>query len=317
MNHKSETYNPHWLFKNRHLNTIWSSKIRKVKTPAYRRQKIATADQDFIAIDTLIGQNSSAVILVHGFEGSTDSTYIKSMSLLLQQNQFDVFAVNLRGCSGEPNLVEGYYNSGRTEDLETVIQFVQNNYNYDSINLIGFSLGGNLVIKYVGETTNSIINKAIGVSVPCNLKTSSIQLEKGLNKIYNRRFVKSLQAKLLYKAEHFPDFPITKSQILSAKTVYEIDDLYTAPIHGYLSADDYYKKCSCKQFIKNIQIPTLLINALDDQFLTPECYPFEEAKNNSNFNFVTPKYGGHLGFMTSINDTILWHEKRIMEFLNS
>ncbi|PCH67251.1 MAG: alpha/beta hydrolase [Bacteroidetes bacterium] len=313
----TSTYKPNWLFKNPHVNTIWSNKLRKVVLLEYQRKRLTTPDGDFIDIDTILQENSTAVILIHGLEGNSDSNYIKRLASTLLQNGFDIFSVNLRGCSGEPNLVRGYYNSGRTEDLLLVIQHLENQYNYNAINIAGFSLGGNLTLKYLGETGNTSINRAVAISVPCDLKSSSLQLEKGFNKIYNYRFVRSLQEKILPKVEQFPDFGLTHQQLKSVKTLYEFDDLYTGPYHNYKNADDYYQKCSSKQFIQDIQTPTLLINALDDPFLPPQCYPFDEAKQNPNFYLEVPKYGGHVGFMTSFNDTVLWHEQRILDFFET
>jgi hypothetical protein len=305
-------YKPNWFFKNRHINTIWANKIRLIAKPKYERFRIITPDADFLDIDTLINNNQKAVVLLHGLEGNSESAYIKSIAPLLHNKGYDVFVLNLRGCSGVPNLVQTSYNSGRTEDLQTVINHITINCNYDKIDLIGYSLGGNLVLKYLGENQDNPISKAVAVSVPCDLKASSLQLQKGFfNKVYSKIFVRKLKQKLKTKAKQFPELKITNQQITAIKTVYDFDELYTAPVHGYKNASDYYNQCSSKHFIKNIRTPTLLINALDDSFLTPECFPFEEAKANPNFTLLTPKHGGHVGFMGGLINKVLWEEEVI------
>jgi predicted alpha/beta-fold hydrolase len=303
-----------WLLKNSHINTIWSSKFRKVATPNYKRTRIATPDDDFLDLDTVINNNKSLVILIHGLEGCSSSTYMKSLTNVLVKHHYDVLAINLRGCSGEHNKVVTSYNSGRTADIVTVINYVKKQYNYEIINIVGFSLGGNIAIKYAGEHTGDT-SKVIGISVPCDLKASCHQIEKGFSNIYNRRFVKSLKKKIQYKVKKFPSLEITSKQIAAIKTVYDFDNTYTAPVHGYIDANDYYQKCSSKYFISNIKTPTLLINAIDDPFLTLSCFPYAETENNEYFTLETPKYGGHVGFMKNLSEPILSYEKRILEFL--
>ena len=260
------------------------------------------------------------VIIIHGLEGSSDSNYIKSLAKVLNQYPFDVVAINLRGCSGESNRKLYSYHSGKTDDLHTVINYVASHYSYDHIDLVGFSLGGNMILKYLGEQVYSIhpkIHAAVTVSAPCDLQGSSAQLSKFWNNIYMRRFLVSLKSKLAIKEKQFPNSFIDIERINKARNFFDMDNLYTAPAHGFKNAFDYWKKNSSKQFIPTIKTPTLLITSNDDPFLSKSCIPAKEAKININFSLEITNYGGHVGFNSSfLNGRNHWLENRIIDFLN-
>ena len=278
-----------------------------------------TSDADFIDLDISSVQSKKAIIAVHGLEGSSKSSYIQSLTHKANQQKYDVIAMNLRGCSGEPNWHPSSYHSGKTADLLEVIQFVEQQFSYDVIHLIGYSLGGNLTLKLMGELGENypqILKSAVGVSAPCDLKGSSEVLDSGFNKIYQNGILKSLLKKASYKLEHFPNLKINSDKVLKAKNFKTYDEYFTSKLNGFKDADDYYQKSSCKQFIPDIKIPSLLINALDDSFLSESCYPFQEAEKNNNFTFLTPKYGGHIGFYSNFNKgTNFWLENQILGFI--
>ena len=179
------------------------------------------------------------------------------------------------------------------------------------MNIIGFSLGGNLTLKYMGEQSHPFIQSAIGVSVPCDLRGSSIKMSHRKNKIYFNGIIKSLKQKLKQKIIRYPKNGIEAKDIKKIKSFYDFDNLYTAPFHGFENADDYYTKNSSKYYIGKIKKPCLLINALDDPFLSKSCFPFQEAKNNPFIVFEYPKYGGHVGFYEQPKT---WIEKRAIHF---
>lgn len=308
-------FTPTPFFKNKHLSTIWNSKIRQIALPNFKRIRITTPDQDFIDLDTLLQNNSTVSVLIHGLEGSSSSTYIRSLTHRLSNQKHDVIVINLRGCSGEHNLLPTSYHSGRTEDINTVISYIKLHYQYSNINLIGFSLGGNLALKFAGEMHNTV-DKVVGVSVPCDLKASCEQIERGFNKLYNYNFVRTLKNKIKHKINTINEFGINKEELNNIKTVFHFDEIYTSRYHGYENAYDYYRKCSSKYFLENITTPTLLINALNDPFLTPECFPIDECKANLHIRFETPQYGGHVSFLHSTYDPFPYHEKLILDFLN-
>jgi predicted alpha/beta-fold hydrolase len=223
--------------------------------------------------------------------------------------------MNYRFCSGEINRQLVTYHSGKTDDLHAVINFVLPN--YDSVYLVGFSLGGNLILKYNGDSLFSLspkIKANVAISVPVDLKGSSISLKRCENVLYRWRFLRTLSKKMHLKHQQFPNqldvFPLKK-----VKTLKDFDDFFTSKINGFKDAEDYYLKASSKQFIPNISKPTLLINALDDPFLSESCFPISEANENSNFFLMTPFHGGHVGFISK--GVFYWSEIQILNFLNS
>ena len=185
--------------------------------------------------------------------------------------------------------------------------------------LVGFSLGGNLTLKYIGEKGEAIpseIISAVAISVPVDLKDSADQLSKVTNAMYMKRFLRMLKPKMIEKVNRFPKNGVEKDDIFKMSNFYNFDNLYTAPAHGFSSAEDYWAKCSAKPFLSNIKIPTLLINALNDPFLGKNSYPTNEAENSEYFYLETPDYGGHVGFIKSLKmNGELWNEKRAIEFL--
>ncbi|HHC80848.1 MAG TPA: alpha/beta fold hydrolase [Flavobacteriia bacterium] len=316
LNHS--TYQPSLLFKNKHFNTVYRTLFNKYAIP-FDRQRLELADGDFIDLDISSVNADKVVIAIHGLEGSSASTYILSLTQILNQHHFDVVAMNLRGCSGEPNRLLSSYHSGKTEDLEAVIQYIEQQYHYKEIHLVGYSLGGNLSLKYMGEKGKKArVQSAVGVSVPCDLKTTAIQMNAWSNRLYLNRFLKTLVEKSFQKLTMFPDSFLTEEAIASIKNFKDFDDLYTAPAHGFTDAEDYWRKSSCKQFIPKINKPTLLITSLDDPFFGDACYPFTEAEENDSFFMEATNYGGHVGFgkyFDVLKNT--WCEHRILSFLTT
>ena len=308
-------YKPPLLFKNRHVNTIYSSLFRKTKPLSFKRKRIETLDDDFLDIDLIENASRKIVILCHGLEGSSDSKYIQATAKLLSLNGYSVAAMNYRFCSGEINRQLVTYHSGKTDDLHTVINFVLPN--YDSIYLVGFSLGGNLILKYNGDGLFSLspkIKANVAISVPVDLKGSSISIKRCENVLYRWRFLRTLSKKMFLKHQQFPN-ELDLAPLNKIKTLTDFDDFFTSKINGFKDAEDYYLKASSKQFIHNISKPTLLINALDDPFLSESCFPISEAEENSNFFLMTPIYGGHVGFISK--GAFYWSEIQILNFLNS
>ena len=308
-------YKPPLLFKNRHVNTIYSSLFRKTKPLSFKRKRIETLDKDFLDIDLIENGSKKIVILCHGLEGSSDSKYIQATVKLLSLNGYSVAAMNYRFCSGEINRQLVTYHSGKTDDLHTVINFVLPN--YDSVYLVGFSLGGNLIIKYNGDGLFSLspkIKANVAISVPVDLMGSSISLKRCENVLYRWRFLRTLSKKMHLKHQQFPN-ELDVVPLKKVKNLTDFDDFFTSKINGFKDAEDYYLKASSKQFIPNISIPTFLINALDDPFLSDSCFPIREAKENSNFFLMTPFHGGHVGFISK--GAFYWSEIQILNFLNN
>ncbi|WP_421806043.1 YheT family hydrolase [Flagellimonas sp.] len=311
-------YTPPLLFKNGHFATIYSGIIRSVNGVVQKRERITLSDGDFLDLDwsDSVTQTQKLVILLHGLEGDAQRPYITGSAKILNQNGYDTCAVNYRGCSGEPNVKYRSYHSGATEDLIEVLNHILNTKNYSEIYLKGFSLGGNLLLKYLGEGNDvpKEIKGAVAVSVPCNLHDSCKQLLSIKNIMYAIKFKGNLLDKLRQKQHMFPN-KISDNDIKSIKTLKDFDDIYTSQAHGFEDALDYYKKSSSLQFLPHIQVPSLIINAKDDSFLGPECYPIKETDRNTKLFLEMPSYGGHVGFWGKNN--ITYTEKRALAFFDS
>jgi uncharacterized protein len=307
-------YSPPPLLFNRHLETIYPALFRKVELPRYEQERITTPDDDFLDLFWLKRKSSSLVIISHGLEGNAQRAYIKGMAKAFYDQGFDALAWNYRGCGDEMNRQLRFYHSGATDDLGTVIEHAS--LRYEKIFLVGFSLGGNLTLKYLGEKggqANSKIEKAIAFSVPMDLHSGCIQISKPINWPYSNRFLKSLKKKVIAKAKLFPELKTDKLETI--KSLIEFDDRYTAPVHGFKNAIDYYQKCSSLRFLSGIKIPTLIVNAKNDPFLSKECFP--DVSKSTVLTFESPTRGGHVGFAQFNQNGLYWSELRAVEFITS
>ena len=314
----SSDYTPPLLFKNGHFATIYSGIIRSVNGVVQKRERITLSDGDFLDLDwsDSVTETQKLVVVLHGLEGDAQRPYITGSAKILNQNGYDACAVNYRGCSGEPNIKYRSYHSGATEDLIEVLNHILNTRPYSEIYLKGFSLGGNLLLKYLGEGNDvpKELKGAVAVSVPCNLHDSCKQLLSSKNILYAIKFKGNLLGKLRQKQQMFPE-KISDNDIKRIKTLKDFDDIYTSQAHGFEDALDYYKKSSSLQFLPHIQVPSLIINAKDDSFLGPECYPVKETDKNTKLFLEMPSYGGHVGFWGKNN--ITYTEKRALNFFES
>lgn len=293
-------YDPPLIFKNGHVSTVYSGLFRSSPKIEQKRERITLSDSDFLDLDWSFAKKKTnkLIILLHGLEGNAQRAYITRSAKLFNKNNYDALAMNFRGCSGEPNRLYRSYNAGATEDLREVVTHVLTNHpTYDHIVIKGFSLGGNMLLKYLGEPIRvpKEVKAGIAISVPCSLHGSLQQMDRFENRLYNNRFIKHLQGKLMEKQRAFPSL-LKVEDIKKADTLFKIDDLYSSKAHGYKDAMDYYTKCSSLQFLKYIKIPTLVINAVNDSFLSKDCFPIKEAEANDDLYLEMPKYGGHVGF---------------------
>lgn len=302
-----------------HLQTIFPVLFRRVPRVTKRNERLELADGDFIDLQWAENGNSRLAILSHGLEANARAGYIQGMATALVRRGWDVLVWNFRGCSPEPNRHLRMYHSGATGDLQAVVCHALANHPADSIDLIGFSLGGNLTLKYLGENPTLLppqIRSGVAFSVPCDLACSSRKLSSLSNKIYMERFLDSMRAKIRAKDQLFPG-QLDLTGLEGIRTLQEFDDRYTAPIHGFLNAADYWARNSCRQFIPTIRHPVLLVNAENDPFLGPACHPHEEAEASGDFYFEFPRTGGHVGFMAFGHGGEYWSETRAMAFLDS
>jgi uncharacterized protein len=312
-------YRAPWWLPGGHLQTIQPALFRRVPRVTVHGERLELADGDFLDLEWSGKSSKRLAILSHGLEASAQSEYIQGMAAALVRRGWDVLAWNFRGCGAEPNRLLRMYHGGATDDLHAVICQALAVHPAVSIDLIGFSLGGNLILKYLGERVyplSSRLSRAVAFSAPCDLADSSWQLGRWSNKIYMERFLIAMRAKLRVKKAMFPD-RLDLSGLNKIRTFQEFDDRYTARINGFRDATDYWKRNSCRQFLPQITLPSLLVNAANDPFLGPACHPVAEALASEFFHFEMPSRGGHVGFASSRNDGETWPEIRAAEFLSA
>ena len=313
------TYHPSAIYRLGDVNTVYSAILRSVNLPEYERERIILSDKDFLDLDWSYARTPGThkiAILLHGLAGSADRPYIKGMARILNKNGWDTVAMNFRGCSQELNKYYGSYHGGSSQDLAEVVNHVINIEKHDTVALIGYSLGANIALKYLGEdrVIPKEIKTAIAISAPCDLEGSLGEITRTRNFIYSKRFELELKDQLSERANKFPG-KVTKKEIEACSSLRDIDELYTSKAHGFENAKDYYEKNSSRQFLKNIKHPTLIINAKDDSFLSKSSYPIQEAENSAFLHLEIPNYGGHVGFF--LPGPEYYHEKRALEFLES
>ncbi|MCB0330929.1 MAG: alpha/beta fold hydrolase [Bdellovibrionales bacterium] len=313
----SSSFLPHLFFRQTDLQTILSSSLRKASTPRYERQRLETPDGDFLDIDICKNNTTHLVVILHGLEGCSRSPYVKGMVSALRAGKFDIAAMNFRGCSGEPNRKPYSYHSGSSEDLSLAVgEFASH---YERISLVGFSLGGNVLLKYLGEHGSNIpacLYRAVAISTPIHLQSCAEQMANVRNAFYMKRFLRMLKEKLELKTKLFPS-EVSLDDFESIKTFRQFDDRYIAPYWGFQDAVDYYQQSSALSVLSSITIPTLLLNAMDDSFLTPKCFPYSLASESEVLFLETPKFGGHVGFFSNPLAKPYWSEVRAKLFLET
>ncbi len=300
-----------------HWETIFPAIVRRIPGVNYQRERLELKDGDFLDLDWLKNKNKKLVILVHGLEGNTDRHYMKGMARYLSKNQHDVLAMNCRSCSEEMNRHLRLYNHGETGDLGEVIDHAVQNFSYREIYLVGFSMGGSIILNYLGQRGSNVPNSlkaAATFSVPTDLHGSVRILDEPALSFYRKRFHRMLTDKIKRKALQFPD-QIDVSGIESFEKWSDFDDRYSAPINGYKDANDFYTNGSANNYIAGISIPTLLVNSLNDPILTPSCFPKALAKSNPNFHLEITERGGHVGFSWP-GKKFAWSEWRALDFFS-
>ena len=309
-------YKPKWWLRNGHTNTLYTYFYRKLATPNYQRERWNTRDGDFIDLDFIKDKHRRLVILSHGLEGNSASQYIIAMANLMSQSQYDVCALNYRSCSGEMNKTQTIYHSGFTDDLHLIVSQLSDQ--YDEIFLIGYSLGGNMNLKYSTDGVyplNKAIKAVVSVSAPIDLAGSSQRISSWYNYQYQYNFLQTLKSKMQIKAAMHPEI-IDVKDLKKVKTLIDFDEYFTGPLHGYNGAQGYYDACNALQFLEHAALPTLLISSDDDPFLTPSCIPRKIAKMHKDVYLLATKYGGHVGF-TTFDTEFYWLDYKILDFVNS
>ncbi len=290
---------PRWA-RNRHTQTIFpSTRLCKAPHPEFRRERIELPDGDFVEADWL-GDDKDAkrplLVLLHGLEGSSESSYARMMMSAAVEAGWAGCVLHFRGCGGSSNRLPRRYHAGDTADVEFFVTRLRNDYPYRTILGIGYSLGGNVLLKYLGEKPrDNRFDAAIAVSVPYDLHNSAIALAQGASRIYQRFLLGNMRRSMATKFT--PELaPFDWARAMKAENFYEFDDIVTAPMHGFKDADDYYLQSSCGQYLNGINTPTLLLGAYDDPFMTPPVYPKPESLPEPVKAHFSAN-GGHVGFV--------------------
>jgi len=315
-------FKPSFLLKNRHLQTIYASLFRRVLVRNFEIETFTLSDGDFLEcywkkIDNHTN-TTPVVILFHGLAGSYKSPYIQGTVQKLNEAGFNSVVMHFRGCSGKQNLKPRSYHSGDTQDASEFIQAVSKRYPQAKIFAVGFSLGANMLLKLLGEKRFTCkLTAAVAVSAPMLLDKCATHMNRGFAKFYQKLLLKSLQHDLEKKYDTFAMeklIHLKRNEIKKLKNFWEFDNAYTAPVHGFCSAQEYYTKSSSRQFLKFISIPTLIIHAKDDPFMPPEILP-EYNEIASAVELEVSEFGGHVGFVSgNIFHPEYWMEKRVVEF---
>lgn len=295
-----------------HAETIFPALFRKVKNvPEPEHERIFTPDLDFLDLFWYRQQSKKLAVIQHGLEGSADRPYILGMAKCFYEEGYDALTWNYRSCGHEMNRTSKFYHSGATYDLDLVLNHAMPA--YEEIYLVGFSLGGNLTLKYLGEKQRSPkIKRAVAISAPLDLDKGADNLNTGKGFVYQRRFVKKLVQKVKRKHQLYPDM-IDISPLEKVTNLRDFDDCFTAPIHGFKDAKEYYAQCSAKFYLGGITVPTLIVNAKNDPILGLESLDHGLAKNLRMVTLETTRFGGHVGY-SCFGPKTYWSERRTVDF---
>ena len=314
-------YRPPFYLFNGHLQTIVPSLWRTVPDVAYQRERLELPDGDFLNLDWSrqpeMRPTAALAIVSHGLEGDASRPYMLGMVRALNRAGLDALAWNYRSCGGEMNRLLRSYHLGDTDDLDAVLRHALATGRYQRVYLVGFSAGGNVTLKYLGEDAARVpaeVQRAAVFSVPTDLRASSMHIGRPQNQVYMRRFLKSLRQKIRDKAALLPG-EVDLKGLEALCNFPQFDDKYTAPMHGFDSADAYYRYASSGRYLSGIKVPTLLVNAQNDPFLPASCFPRDVAARSSFVFLETPPEGGHVGFAESNGE--YYSERRAVEFLTA
>lgn len=309
-------YRPRWWLPEGHSQTLWAALARRPPLPPVSRERLELKDGDFLDLVHAGDPSRPGVLILHGLEGSLESPYVRALlTAVVAQGWYGVL-MHFRGCGGEFNRLPRNYHSGDTRDLVEVLATLHARQPGRVLAAVGYSMGGNVLLKYLGETGAAAgLVAAAAVSVPFELGRAADRLNRGFSRVYQRHLVGSLQRKVRAKAARMP-YPIDLKGLEKWRDFHTYDERVTAPLHGFRDAADYYAKSSCRPFLRHIDRPTLLIHALDDPFLPPDAIPVASDLAPA-VRLELADRGGHVGFMARRPDKgrHAWLEQRLIDFL--
>jgi len=316
-----EAFRLPWWARGPHTQTLLARGLRSPDGPPFERERIETEDGDFLDVDWTPDPGPAApiVLVLHGLEGSSHRRYVRSVARQLLAHGVRTAAMNFRGCSGEPNRALRFYHSGETSDPLSVLEIIRSRYPDRRVGAMGFSLGGNVVLKMLGERDDGgsgVVDAAAVMSVPYDLATGCALLEQStMGRLYSAYFMRSLRKKVASKRDRLSE-RLDIGAIDRARTIREFDEAVTAPLNGFDGAGDYYARCSSAAFLDTIRVPALLLHARNDPFLPPESIPEDAAAANPKLHMVLEERGGHVGFVEgTLRKPRFWGEEAAAAFL--
>lgn len=317
------SFRPAWWLPGPHLRTLWGPLARRPADVPVHTLRLDRGDGDTLGLVRLDARpHARHLILLHGLEGSARSPYIRGTLALAHRRGWGATVIVFRGCGGEPNRARRFYHSGETEDLDAVVSHVATEFPRAPLSLAGFSLGGNVMLKWLAERAQDAVirrvNSAVAVSVPFDLARGARHIGQGFARVYERNFMKSLRAKALAKLAHYPDL-VDRDAVVRARSIWDFDDVVTARVHGFRDAADYYARSSSLGFLERIRTKTLLLSAVDDPFLPPAVLDEVRAvaARNDSLEVEFVPHGGHVGF---VGGSVPWRaqyyaEERLVDFV--
>ncbi len=317
-------FKPAWWLPGGHFQTIWQPLFRGEVSLERTSEVLTLPDGDEIRLDWVAEGDGPIVLMLHGLAGSSDSGYVKGLQLLAKQKGWRSVAVNFRGCGDFPNHRARSYHSGETTDVRFAFETIQQRFPDTKFAAVGYSLGGNVLLKWLGETKIKAFSATAAASVPLLLDACATHMDRGFSKVYRDHLIEKLKEHLQQKIEHLESIgrrddaayliKLSKS-VPKRLSFWELDERITAPLHGFNSAEEYYHQSSSRQYIKNIQVPTLLLQATNDPFMPAEVIP-DEDELPETLTLEVSRSGGHVGFVASKGfRPVYWMEQRIVDFL--
>ncbi len=324
---RRSSFRPAWWLPGPHLQTIWSSIFRRRLPLERRRERFELADGDFVDLDwvDVDDPQSPLVLILHGLTGSSDSNYAWGLQHALRGRGWRSVVMNFRGCSGEPNRLPRAYHSGETGDVDEVCAALMDREDRGPVAAVGYSLGGNVLLKWLGERgASSRLAAAVAVSVPYLLDQCQKRMDRGFSRVYRNRLIEQLQSGVRDKITHFEkqarhdhaEALRALGNVSSYRNFRDFDEFVTARLHGFLGADDYYQRSSSIHFLRDIRVPTLLLHAVNDPFTSRMAIP-GPGDLSPSVTLELSGSGGHVGFVAGRNPLrpTYWLEQRIPDFL--
>ncbi len=310
-------YDPAWWLPGPHAQTLWPVLCRRRPRVPLRRERLELPDGDFLDLDWLPGGRGPIVLILHGLEGSSASHYALGLLAAVAQRGWRAVVMHFRGRGGQPNRLARGYCAADTADIDHVATWLRQKEATTPLAAIGYSLGGNALLKWLGETgTDNPLHAAAAVSVPFLLDITARRLNQGFSQLYQAHLLRALKTSYRNKFRHRSDAPVPLDELTTLRDFHTFDDRITAPLHGYAGVHDYYAQASCRPYLRRICVPTLILHALDDPFMRPEAVP-DASELSPCVQMELSLRGGHVGFVAGRWPwrAEYWLEQRLPEFL--